>query len=448
MHLDGQSIAIGGAGRSGLAAARLASARGARVTVLDSGDPDRLAPLRERFPGLDFVFGESATQWRDEAVCQFVLSPGIALENALVAPWVKAGVPVIGEIEFAYRHWQNDIVGITGTNGKTTTTELTTHLLKANGQNAVAGGNYGKPFAEIVLDEPDCEVAVLELSSFQLETIDEFHPHITVWMNFAPDHMDRYRSVEEYRQAKEAIYQRQTGDDHAIVNALNGPLIDLDAQTTTFSAFEKGADFQYQDGQVLFQGHPVIQLGDTHLSGRHNAENLMAALAVGHLRGLPFDQLRQAATDYHPPRHRCERVGTRSDGVLVLNDSKATNVHALESSLRALDGPLVLIAGGKEKGLDYQSLTPWLGEKVAHLITMGEIRQSLAHLGENRCPTTSASSFDEAIAIAFAEARPRQTILFSPGTSSFDMFAGYEQRGDAFCTLAKQHLANHEVQEN
>ncbi len=445
MDLTGQAIAVGGAGRSGLAAARLAARHGARVTVLDSGDPDKLAPIRDQFPELTMVLGPEALQWQGE-ITQLILSPGIDLKSPLAAPWVQAQVPVLGEIEFASRYWDKTIVGITGTNGKTTTTELTTHLLQHNGQPAVAGGNYGKPFAEIVLEEGPWEVAVLELSSFQLETIDQFHPHISVWMNFAPDHMDRYETVEDYRSAKLALYRNQTASDHAIINAANGPDIDLAAKTITFSAFAGEADFHYGDGgNIYFQQSPVADLTETHLAGKHNAENLMAAMAVGSVRGLSFEGMREAAKSYQPPRHRCERVASSADGVTVLNDSKATNVHALESSLRSLEGPLVLIAGGKEKGLDYTSLKPWLQEKVAHLVTLGEIRQPLAALADGLCPCTPADSIEAAVHTAFLEAQPNQTILFSPGTSSFDMFNGYEHRGDIFCALVKQHLANNEI---
>ena len=439
MNLTGQSIAVCGAGRSGLAAARLACARGAQVTLLDSGDPDNLAPVRPLLPEAEMIFGAEALSWK-KAITQLIVSPGIALKNPLVTPWAEAGVPVMGEIEFASRYWAKPIVAITGTNGKTTTTELAAHLLEANGQRAVAGGNHGKPFAEIVLEPAGYDVAVLELSSFQLESIHRFCPYVSVWLNFAPDHMDRYGSVEDYRRAKLAIYRNQTADQWAIVNSSNGPDIDLIPQTLSFSAYEDGADFGYDAGGLFFRGQAVADLRQTHLAGKHNAENLMAAMAVGWIRGLPFAGMREAAAHYHPPRHRCEHLGSLK-GVVILNDSKSTNVHALESSLRALDGAILLIAGGKDKGLDYSPLKPWLEEKVTHLVTLGEIREPLARLAQGLCPATRAESLEAAVEAAFQHAQPRQTILFSPGTSSFDMFTGYEQRGEVFSTLVKQHLA-------
>ncbi|MFT5189588.1 MAG: UDP-N-acetylmuramoylalanine--D-glutamate ligase [Verrucomicrobiales bacterium] len=439
MNLTGQTIAVCGAGRSGLAAARLACAQGARVTLLDSGDSEKLASVRQQLPEAEMIFGPDAFSWKND-IAQLIVSPGIDLKSPLVAPWVAADVPVIGEIEFAYRYWNKAIIAITGTNGKTTTTELTTHLLEQNGQPAVSGGNYGKPFAEIVMESENWEVAVLELSSFQLESIDQFRPDVSVWMNFAPDHMDRYTAIEDYRQAKLAIYQNQSATDWAIINAANGPDIDLIPQTLSFSAFEDGADFGYTDGQLHFHGEPIADLSQTNLAGKHNAENLMAAMAVGSIRELPFAGMRKAASDYRPPRHRCERVPS-NNGFVILNDSKATNVHALETSLRALDGKIILIAGGKQKGLDYTSLKPWLREKVAHFITLGEIRESLAALAEDHCPCTQTETLDAAVQAAFQHVKPNQTILFSPGTSSFDMFNGYEQRGDVFCSLVTQHLA-------
>lgn len=439
MNLQGQSIAIAGAGRSGLAAARLAAGRGAEVTVLDSGDPDKLASLQEQLPQARLILGPEALAWKG-GITQLIVSPGIALGNPLVAPWIAAEVPVMGEIEFASRYWQKPIVAITGTNGKTTTTELTAHLLQENGQAAVAGGNYGKPFAEIVLEAGDWDVAVLELSSFQLETIDRFHPHISVWMNFAPDHMDRYDTVEDYRAAKRNLYRNQTAEDYAIVNAANGPDIELIPRTVSFSAFQSDADYHYHAGTVYFHQTPIADLADTRLTGKHNAENLMAALAVGSLRGLSFEGMREAARGYQPPRHRCESIAS-VNGITILNDSKATNVHALESSLRALEGEILLIAGGKDKGLDYTSLKPWLAEKVVHLVALGEIRGQLADLAAGLCPCTQTATLEDAVQAAFRQVRPGQTILFSPGTSSFDMFTGYEQRGDVFCALVQQQLA-------
>lgn len=294
-----------------------------------------------------------------------------------------------------------------------------------------------------MLEHPPEQIAVLELSSFQLETIDQFHPHISAWLNLAPDHMDRYATFEEYRQAKLALFRNQTASDFAVINAANGPNIDLYAQTISFSAFQEGADYHLCDGEILHRGEAILRLDETRLAGRHNAENLMAALAVGSLQGLSQEGMRRAARTYHPPRHRCERVVEGAPWI-ILNDSKSTNVHALESSLRALDGPIVLIAGGKQKGLDYSGLKPWLGQKVNHLVTLGEIRHSLAELAESHCPCTKASSLEEAVKAALANAAPGQIILFSPGTSSFDMFEGHEHRGDTFRTLVKQQLTNHE----
>ena len=436
MNLKGHALAVCGAGRSGQAAARLACAQGAHVTLLDSGEPT-VAGL----PEVDRVFGPEALTWRED-IAHLVVSPGIDLKSPLMAPWVEAGTSILGEIELASRYWNKTIIAITGTNGKTTTTELLTHLLNENGCSAVAGGNYGKPFAEIVLDDASCDVAVLELSSFQLETIDQFRPNVSVWMNFAPDHMDRYTSVDDYRDAKLAMYRNQTTEDWAIVNLSNGPGIELVPQTLTFSAFDEGANFAYKDGQIFLRGEFMASMADTSLAGKHNAENLMAAMAVGSIQGLSTAGMRQAASTYRPPRHRCERVAQTDRGQLILNDSKATNVHALESSLCALDGPILLISGGKQKGLDYDGLKPWLAEKVCHLVTLGEIGPNLAQLAEGRCPSTVTDSLEAAVETAFREAPDKAIILFSPGTSSFDMFSDYEQRGDAFTDLVEQHLAN------
>lgn len=435
MNISGKHIAVLGAGRSGLAAQRLATSRGAVATIVDSGDPAKFA--------MNGVFGESALKY--DAPCDFaVVSPGIDLKWPIAAQFVDRGVEILGEIEFAYRFWTADVIGITGTNGKTTTTELTTHLLNQGGQRAVAGGNYGVPFAEIVLSEETWDVVVLELSSFQLETIQDFRPSISVWMNFAPDHMDRYTAIEDYRNAKLAIFQNQQATDWAIVHHEDAAAMILAPQTLTFSAFAEGADLGLDQGKLTFRDKAIATLRDTHLSGKHNAENLMAAMAVGHVRGLDLAGMRDAVSSYKPPRHRCEKVSD-IDGVLILNDSKATNVHALESSLRALDGDIILIAGGKQKGLDYNTLKALLPGKVKRLIAIGEIREALIMLANGLCPALAVETLEEAVADAMAHVSSGQTILFSPGTSSFDMFTGYEDRGDVFSSLIKQHLTNHET---
>ena len=428
-------MVILGAGASGRAAARLALREAAaRVAIHDCAGPEAFAgidPPVVQVPGATPATG-AATR------CDLlVVSPGIETGGPFVQAYAAGAGSVIGEIELASRCFAGTIVAITGTNGKTTTTELVARILAAGGMRTAACGNYGPPFAEVVLAEPPPDAVALEVSSFQLETIDEFRPRVAVWLNFAPDHMDRYRSVEDYRAAKLRIFENQQGDDIAVVRA-GEPLGELRARVITFTTEGVDADL-VSDGRRLCNraGELLMELGETHMHGLHNAENTMAALAAGAALGIPVATMRAALRDYAPPLHRCELVRTL-DGVEYLNDSKATNLHALSSALRSQQRPVVLIAGGKDKGLDYRPLLPQLHGRVLAAVTFGQIGPQLAALLSAEVPAEPVADLAAAIARARALAPRGSTVLFSPGTSSFDQFAGYEERGDTFRQLVHQ----------
>jgi len=426
-----QQIAVLGAGRSGLAAARLAAREGARPVVYDSGDSEKLRAAAARLDGdgIGHVFGPSALEV-PVAADLAVISPGIDVAWELPRRFSDAGVPVIGETEFAFTLGSVPVIGITGTNGKTTTTELVARLLSANGQRTVACGNYGLPYSEVLLSGEEYDVLAMEISSFQCETIATFRCAIAVWLNFAPDHLDRYPGVEAYRAAKMRVFENQGPGDLAIVDARD-PMPALAARKVTFSAYGTDADYTLVGGNILHRGEPVADFRSTRLRGTHNAENLMAALAVGRERGLGYEGMMAAARNYVPPRHRCEFIAT-VDGCDYINDSKSTNLHALESSLVAMGGEVVLIAGGKQKGLPFGDLRDAVARHASHVVLIGEIRGQVRGQWEGAAPCELAGSVDEAVGLARRAARPGQTVLFSPGTSSFDMFSGYEERGDAF----------------
>ena len=344
---------------------------------------------------------------------------------------------MIGEVELAARFFKGRIIGITGTNGKTTTTELVERILAHAGLGGTACGNYGMPFTEVVLQSNPPAMVALELSSFQLETIRTLHPVVAIWLNFAPDHMDRYPTVEAYRAAKLRIFENQTPADTAVVRAGEN-LSALVANVVTFSTTDPAADW-YSEGEIiLYQGETLLDMDrDTALRGLHNAENAMAALAACNAIGIPSNIMREALHGYAPPPHRCELIRTL-DGVEYLNDSKATNLHALESALRSQTRPVVLIAGGKEKGLDYSPVVPLLTQKALAAVTFGQISRPLAALFAHAVPCESVSTLADAITTARGLAPRGSTILLSPGTSSFDQFSGYEQRGNAFRDLVHQ----------
>jgi UDP-N-acetylmuramoylalanine--D-glutamate ligase len=435
LNFKGQKIAILGCGRSGASAAGLACREGAIVSVFDSGEAASYAAA-----GVTAHLGADAMS----AAIDFdlaVISPGIDLASDLARRFSDGGVRIIGEMEFAFQFAGGvPIVGITGTNGKTTTTELVETILTSAGQRSVAAGNYGVPLSEILLGGEAYSIFTIEISSFQLEAIEEFNCDVAVWLNFAPDHLDRYEGIVDYRAAKLRIFENQSDSDWAVLDAREkfepGT---IKAQTLTFSAHTDSADYTLRDGRrIVCPGGDEVDMGELKLRGTHNAENLMAALAVGHTRGLSTGDMVASIAGYTPPRHRCELVRTL-DGVDFINDSKATNLHALESSLVAQGGiPLVLIAGGKEKGLPFQRLRKVVAQCVTNVVLIGEIRKRVSAEWGDEIPCEIAGSVEEAVALSRDLAEAGGAVLFSPGTSSFDMFTGYAERGDAFCEAVGQ----------
>jgi UDP-N-acetylmuramoylalanine--D-glutamate ligase len=434
MNLQGKHVAILGVGRSGRAAATLALREGARVSAWDSAGEDAFAGMPA---GVEVHPGATAEQGSNLVADVLVVSPGIDTYGPYVAAFSQYVGEVIGEVELAARFYQGKIIGITGTNGKTTTTELVERILAHADLGGTACGNYGMPFAEVVLHPNPPAVVALELSSFQLETIVTLHPVVAIWLNFAPDHMDRYPTVEAYRAAKLRIFENQTAADRAVIRS-GEELPLLAAKVDSFSTTDPAADW-YSDGKTLVhQGQSWLDLHrDTSLRGLHNAENAMAAMAACQALGISGASMRQALHGYAPPPHRCELVRTL-DGVEYLNDSKATNLHALESALRSQTRPVVLIAGGKDKGLDYAPVIPLLSQKAISVVTFGQIARPLADLFSTAVSCEAVSSLADAVTTARSLAPRGSTILLSPGTSSFDQFSGYEQRGNAFRDLVHQ----------
>lgn len=421
LDLTGQTVAVLGAGRSGQAAARLAEHCGAVVTVYDAGE------IKSVPEGCAAISNATIEMGKSVIADIVVVSPGIETGGDFVQAFAGGSGALWGEIELAWRCYPGKTIAITGTNGKTTTTELVDVLVRATGRTCVPCGNYGTPFAEIVLRDEMPEVVSLELSSFQLETVVDFKPDAVVFLNFAPDHMDRYKSVEEYLAAKLQIF-KNTDQETPVISRQGNDLGTFSGKLVTFST-DLPADWIYRDGDIMSPNEKFISLEETRLRGLHNAENLMAACAV--VEGLTPGIALAALSKYSPPVHRCELVSI-IDGVEYLNDSKATNLHALESALRSQTRPTVLIAGGKQKGLDYQDLAPLLTDKCKQMISFGEIGPALAKTFSDAVPCEAVDTLDEAIAIAAKVAKPGDTVLLSPGTSSFDQFSGYEARGDAF----------------
>jgi UDP-N-acetylmuramoylalanine--D-glutamate ligase len=430
MIYSGKRAVVLGFGHSGEAAGILLCEEGADVTICDSCDTpglrDKSSPLAAQ--GVKVLLGPPAD--RDTAsydVC--ILSPGIDPAVPLVQNVLRKRIPIIGELELAFEECLCPVVGITGTNGKTTTTELTTAMLQGSGVRTVASGNIGVPFATAVRQSHELDVMVLEVSSFQLETIDTFRPHVSVWLNLSPNHLDRYRDMDEYRAAKLRIFKNQTSEDFAVVNAREH-LPTLPARQITFSAYTKEADFSFRDGIIHFRNEPVLDQRTTRLSGIHNAENLMAALGVGFALGVEFERMASAVREYTAPVHRCEFVRDLL-GVRWINDSKSTNLDSLEKAILSQTQPIVLIAGGKDKGFEFDSIAPLVRERVRKAILIGEMKERIARSWAG-VDCHISKSLEEAVEVARKAANSGDTVLLSPGTSSYDMFRNYGDRGNRF----------------
>jgi UDP-N-acetylmuramoylalanine--D-glutamate ligase len=432
MHVSGKHIAVLGAGESGGSAARLLLEEGAHVTVLDSGEPDA---LREKTAalgaaGATVITGPTAdadTGRYDLAV----LSPGIEPSSALVKSLRARSIPIIGELELAFVLCRRPVIALTGTNGKTTTTQLVEKMLLACGVKTVACGNIGPAFSAKVREGRAMDVMTVEVSSFQLEEIRTFRPTIAVWLGFAPDHLDRYPSLQAYYDAKARIFENQTAEDWAVVN-LRDKLPPLKARRITFSAYESGGDFDLRDGVIHFHGEPVLQMSATNLRGSHNAENLMAALGAGRAWGLDFARMVAPLCAYKALPHRCEFIRSL-DGVDYVNDSKATNLDSLEKALDGETRTVVLIAGGKDKGFEFAGVTDLVARKCRCAVLLGEMAPRIEQLWSPKLPCVDVGrSLERAVHTARSAARSGDIVLFSPGTSSFDMFRNYADRGNQF----------------
>src|SRR5438067_10685072 len=432
-----QQIAVLGAGLSGSAAALLLSSEGADVTVLDSSEETKLLKTtldNLRSHGVRVICGPAAEE--DSAGYQLaVMSPGIDPSSPLAANFSSRGTDIISEIELASGFCEIPIIAVTGTNGKTTTTELLAQMLNACGQRTIVCGNIAKPLSEVVRENQPFDVLTVEVSSFQLEAIRTFRPSISLWLNFAPDHLDRYRSVSDYHAAKLRIFENQTESDLSVVNAIE-KLPAIRPRKITFSAYTDQADFRLSQGAIVYRGEAVLRLADTKLRALHNIENLMATLAAGMARGLPFSEMVPPLRVYEPRPHRCEFVRELS-GVEYVNDSKATNLAAVDTALRAQSKPGILLAGGKDRGFSFDALRSLVKEKVKSTILIGEMAERISRSWNGAVHAQIANSLADAVGRAHASARPGDVVLFSPGTSSFDMFRSYADRGDQFRALVQ-----------
>ena len=416
--VHGQNVTVVGAARSGLAAALLLADRGARVTLTDvSPAIDPIAEAQIQRAGVQLELGtRSATALTSADL--IVVSPGVALDQAPIASARNAGVPIVGEIELASRWLNGRIVAITGTKGKSTTTTLTGRMFDEGGLRAMVGGNIGTPLSSQVADSTPDTFHIVEVSSFQLETTETFHPWIAVLLNLSSDHLDRHGSMEAYGAAKARIFANQTPDDWAVINA-------DDPQTLALARAGRAK-------KVLFSvDTPLVPLSSIRLIGRHLFSDVMAAAAVARIAGISDGAVSRAVESFTGLEHALEPVAT-VDGVRFVNDSKATNIEAAKQAIEAFDSPLVVIMGGRFKSGDFSLLREPLRSRGAAVVAIGEaiplIRQAL----DGFVPVHTAQTMAVAVRQAFELSPKDGTVVLAPACASFDMFRDYAERGRTF----------------
>lgn len=422
-------------GRSGLAAAEWLLAQGAEVTMFDESQSSVMQDLARTWQKRGGVVVTGVSQLPETRFTAAILSPGVDPRRPVLGQLQQAGVPILGELELGARACLCPIVAVTGTNGKSTTTELIAEIYQAAGKKTVACGNLGRPLCEVAPFTANLDRVVAEVSSFQLETIETFHPKIAVYLNLTPDHLDRYASMKEYGEVKLRLFLNQTSQDTAVVQR-DLVLPGLKAAKITFTAGPSGADYTLQGGWLCAKGERVFPQEESPLRGPHNAENLLAALAVADADGISREAVKHVFRSYRPLPHRCELVAVRN-GVTWVNDSKATNLDSMERGVAGMTGPVILIAGGKDKGFDFSGSRRVLEGKVRAVLLLGEMAAKIEKAWSGFLPCRRVADLAEAVGRAAEMARPGETVLLSPGCSSYDMFKNFEERGEKYRQCVK-----------
>jgi UDP-N-acetylmuramoylalanine--D-glutamate ligase len=449
-ELNGKRVLVVGLGRSGVASALFLQSRGARVTVSDAKSEDQ---LRDQIPTLldagiaveTGAHGERTFRNQD----LIVVSPGVPVDAEPLVQARALGQPVIGEMELASQFLPGPIVAITGSNGKTTTTTLVGEIIASGGFKTLVGGNIGTAAISLAKQATVDTIIVLEISSFQLETIRTFRPKVAVVLNVTPDHLDRHGTFAAYVNAKARIFENQQADDFAVLNADDPTCVDLAnrirAQVFWFSRereVESGAFVR--DGQVVFRrreaAQTILSVSEIPLKGSHNLENILAAVCAAALMGCAPEKIRAAVVNFKAVEHRLEYVATIG-GVEYYNDSKATNVDATMKALQSFPANIHLILGGKDKGSDYTVLNNLLRERVKSVYTIGAAAEKIQSHIKGTTRIVSSGTIESAVKQASAAGQPGDVVLLAPACASFDQFQNYEHRGRVFKELVGQLAA-------
>jgi UDP-N-acetylmuramoylalanine--D-glutamate ligase len=442
MELKGKKVLVIGLARTGSESARFLARHGASVLLSDLRRQEQLEPAMAALAGwpIEYRLGGEDKSWL-AGVDYVIPSPGVAMENPLLREAVARRIPVLSEVELAYRFFRKPLIAITGTNGKSTTTTLIGEIFKASGQKVFLGGNLGAPFIGSLSEEWDW--GIVEISSFQLEWIVKFRPRIAVLLNITEDHLDRHATFADYRRAKERIFEAQSRDDFAILNR-DDPLVwetreRINGRAVSFGASEVG------DGVFLTPGEIVWRVGSKEerfslrhvkLQGVHNLENMMAAVAAAKCAGISRSVIQETLECFAGLEHRLEFVREKN-GVRYFNDSKGTNVGAVVKSLASFSAPVILLAGGVDKGGDYAPLREGIEQKVRRLVLFGEAKDIIARALGQLTETVIVNDIREAVSDAAIHARAGDVVLLSPACSSFDQFRNYAERGKIFKKLVQ-----------
>jgi len=455
-RLRGKTVAVVGLGKSGMAAAKLLIAVGAHVRLVDQKAEAELPCLSPPFREAGvLLFGGNRVAEGLHASELVVLSPGVPPGLDPIAECEQNGVPVIGEMELASWFLPMPVVAVTGTNGKSTAVSIIGRILEQSGRSVFVGGNLGTPLSEAALvvyektrhdAEGTCpyDIAVVEVSSFQLETIKHFHPFVGVILNITPDHLDRHATFADYVAAKARIFENQTPEDFAVLNVDDSQLVPFHDSIRSlligFSMRERLHQGVFLDGSMIKasingQTYEVMPLEEIHLLGAHNVANVLAAVAVGVLCECPIAAIRQAVGSYRGREHALEVV-RQWKGVLFVNDSKGTNVDATIKALESFTRPVVIILGGKDKGSDFSRLRAALHQHAKSIVLLGEAADAIANAIANAIAQAEgvhrAHSLSHAVELAVSLARSGDVVLLSPACASFDMFRDYLDRGQQF----------------
>jgi len=437
-------LILGFTERTGFNVAKFLLERSCKVFISDKVRDDNKVKLIDELSNLggEVVNLLGTEEFPSDNIEMIITSPGVPLSNPIIRRGINEGIEVIGDVELFYRLNPNiKYIAITGTDGKTTTTNITYQILNKYLKNVKMGGNVGIPIFSINPDDTD--YLVLEISSFQIDTTRFFNPYIGVITNIAKDHMDRYTSFEEYTNSKFSLFKNQSSNDYAILNSKLknfNQTANIPSKKFFFSATLEG-DVSLKDGFITFLEEKIINTSRIKLIGKHNIENVMVASIIARILNVPNDVIEEVVYNFSPLPHRMEFV-SEINGIRYINDSKSTTINAMMSAIMSIEGDIVLIVGGLDKGMDFSEAIPIIKEKVSYVITIGStgasILESLKKEGYNNCKFVD--TLEEAVKLATEKAKRGTTVLFSPAYASFDMFKNYEDRGEKFKAIVKSIL--------